>query len=240
VIQRIRFATRRAGVDEAAFAAALRGLAELAQAEPPEVRPRRAAVSVVLSELVTAPPQHDGALALWFDDEAHLARFEGVLAGIGGAGAAGEQFGATADVAATPVAVVDEVVVRGETWLEQRWADATPKVKHLALALRAEGLTSAELSQRWRDHAGSARAAGSAGPTPIPDAARGAAYVQNHPLARVDGDGGYDAISEVWFDDVAALQQRIDWFALNRIGEEPDDLFAASWFLPVREVVVAS
>ncbi|WP_426574488.1 EthD domain-containing protein [Aquihabitans sp. McL0605] len=239
MIQRLRFATMREGADPARFESALNALAAVALGEPDEVRPARATVSITLPDLVDGPARHDGVLAFWFTDDANLARFESVVAGAGGAGLAGEEFGAIGDIETSPVVVAEPIVVRGEAWLDDRWVDGSPRFKHLALAVRAEGLTHAEVSVRWRDHAGSARPAGAAAPAPIPAEARGAAYVQDHPRPRTDGGWAYDAISEVWFDTVAALQARIAWFAQNQVGREADDLFARSWFLPVREQVVS-
>jgi hypothetical protein len=124
------------------------------------------------------------------------------------------------------VVVADEVVLRGADWLDERWATGGARWKHLALATRAPGLTPEEFSTRWRSHAGTA------GGVPIPDAAKGLAYVQNHPTPL--GAWPYDAVNEVWFDDPDALQQRVDWFAANDVGR-PDDLFGATTFLTAIE-----
>src|SRR5438552_3099511 len=87
----------------------------------------------------------------------------------------------------TPRMVAEEHVMRGAQWLEQRWQDGGPKLKHMAIALRAEGLTQAQFHDLWRSRAGKV------GTTPIPEDAKGLAYVQNHPLPRPDGDWAYDA-----------------------------------------------
>ena len=100
--------------------------------------------------------------------------------------------------------VAHEVVLRGAEWLEQRWRDGDEKFKHIALAHRAVGLSRDQFAERWRNHAGTS------GGTTIPDSARGLAYVQNHP---VNGDWAYDAVNEVWFDDIDAMRVRVDWFA---------------------------
>ena len=120
--------------------------------------------------------------------------------------------------------LAEEVVLRGADWLAHRWQDGGPKLKHLALAQRAEGLTPAEFSTRWRNHAGSASG------KVIPDDARGRAYIQNHPIVA----GPYDALTEVYFDDLAGLRTRLDWFRANPVA---DPLFGRSWFLAVREEI---
>jgi hypothetical protein len=123
--------------------------------------------------------------------------------------------------------VVEERVVRGADWLERRWREATPVFKHIALAQRASGLTQAAFSERWAQHAGTV------GSRPIPDEVRGLAYVQNHP---VPGDWPYDAVNEVYFDDIDILRTRIAFFE----DAPTDELFGAHWFLAVREEVVVS
>jgi hypothetical protein len=101
----------------------------------------------------------------------------------------------------------------------------------MAIARRADGLTPAEFADRWRTRAGSV------GSTPIPDEARGSAYVQNHPLLDVGTDWAYDAINEVYLDDLEGLDRRVAWFAENLAGQE-DDLVGAHAFLCLRETVL--
>ncbi len=126
------------------------------------------------------------------------------------------------------VVMAEEVVLRGEAWLEHRWRAGGERFKHMAFAPRAAGLGQAEFLARWRAHAGSA------GGVPIPEAARGRAYVQDHP---VPGEWPYDAVNEVWFDDLDGLRRRVEWFAEHH-DPGGDDLFGPSRFLAVREVVV--
>lgn len=123
--------------------------------------------------------------------------------------------------------VADEVVRRGGDWLAARWREGGTRWKHMALARRAPALTPEELSERWRAHGAGV------GANPIPEEVRGCAYVQNHPLAA----GPYDAVNEVWFDDVDGLRARAEWFRANVDPLAPDELFARSWFLAVREDV---
>lgn len=178
---------------------------------PGHVRPERTAVCVVLPEF--GPARHEGVGITWFRDEAHLRRFT-------------EWAGPEESVV-----LAEEVVLRGADWLERRW-DAGEKLKHMALAVRADGLSPAEFSERWRGHAGTVQ--GRERRTVIPGEARGLAYVQNHPLT---GARAYDAINEVYFDDAAGLRTRIEWFGKN-LGAEGDTLVKRSWFLSVREYVL--
>lgn len=164
----------------------------------PSPAAHRVAVCTVLPDL-TPDVAHDRVLLEWFDDLP-------------------EPNGA-------PCMVVDEHVVRGADWLDQRWRAGGPRLKHMALAARAPDLTAEEFSERWRRHAGSV------GTTPIPEVARGQAYVQDHPLP---GDWAYDAVTEVWFDDEAGLRARIAFF--DEVGiAGAGDLVRDASFLAVRE-----
>jgi hypothetical protein len=127
--------------------------------------------------------------------------------------------------------VAEEHVVRGEQWLATRWRDGGDRFKHMAYARRAAGLTPGEFAERWRTHAGTA------GGVPIPEEAKGAAYAQNHPLARAAGEWPFDAVNEVWFDGLDGLRRRIEWFEANH-DPAGDELFGPSRFLAVRETVV--
>jgi hypothetical protein len=126
------------------------------------------------------------------------------------------------------VAVVGEHILRGADWLATRWRDGGDRLKHMALATRAAGLTQAEFSRRWRSHAGTA------GSAVIPGQACGQAYVQNHP---VPGDWPYDAVNEVYFDDADGLRARVEWFRANVPDPADGMLFGQSWLIAVREVI---
>jgi hypothetical protein len=218
MIKRFTFARRRRGVAPAAFRATWLGAVGWATLAPADARPARVASCLVIPGL-DADPQHDGVGVEWFTDADHLGRFLGWLDGQSGA-----PIRRLAEC--DPVVLIaEERVLRGPGWLERRWCGGRPKLKHLALARRAPGLTAAEFSERWRAHAGSL------GATVIPDEARGQAYIQNHPCA----ESAYDAVNEVYFDDVEGLRMRIAWFRANSVGETADDLFGQSWFVPVRE-----
>jgi hypothetical protein len=187
---------------------------------PVGARPIRVAASESLTFGDDERPRHRGVIEEWFEDEAHLDRADAWTVGDGD------------DVV---VVVAEPVVLRGGEWLERRWTDGGLKLKHMALATRADGLTPAQFSAQWRDHAGSART--STGTAAIPDDVKGLAYVQNHPLPhRV---APYDAVNEVYFDDLDTLQARMAWFRDNGIGRESDELFGSTSFLALREEVVA-
>jgi hypothetical protein len=106
----------------------------------------------------------------------------------------------------------------------------------MALAERAAGLTAAEFSRAWRSRAGQVRRAGAERVTAIPAEVRGLAYVQNHPDPA--GERAYDAVNEVWFDDLAGLRARVEWFRVHLSGPAEADLIRQSWFIAVREHVV--
>lgn len=200
---------------------------------PSGVRPSRVVVCTTLPELTGPDPRHDGVVIEWFADAAHLRRLQ-------------DWNGPGDRVPGSPVIVAEEAVLRGAGWLDQRWRDGGDKLKHMALAVRAAGLTPAEFSRAWRSRAGQVRRAGAGQVMAIPDEVRGRAYVQNHPDPA--GERPYDAVNEVWFDDLAALRARVEWFRANLSGSAESgsaesgsaeaDLIRQSWFIAVRERVV--
>jgi hypothetical protein len=64
--------------------------------------------------------------------------------------------------------------------------------------------------------------------------------VQNHPTPRADGDWPYDAVNEVYFDDLDALRVRVEFFAETLGDQTEDDLVGDNWFVVAREEVVGS
>ena len=260
MIKRIRLATRKSGLGREEFAGRLRDAAMAAALAPEPARPARLTISVAVPE-VDADQAYDGAALEWFTDDDHLRRFEAWLSTRDGQ-AVPRLLGAAADLQASPVVVSDERVVRGADWLETRWRQGGPKLKQLAIAKRADGLTLAQFLDLWRSRAGKLGAA------PIPEEFRGLAYVQNHPrpTAGTGGTGGrppgewpggapdtmaglaigrdprdwdYDAVNEVYFDDVAGLVARIAYFARELTGTAESDLISENWFLAVRQEPVA-
>jgi hypothetical protein len=215
VIKRITFTSRAGDVLHEVSAAT---------SAPDDARPARVTVCTALPGLGDGEPEHEVIAFEWFTDVARLQRFEAWLAAED----------VTRDPA--PVVVADELVLRGADWLQRRWQDGGEELKHMALALRAPDLSPAEFSARWRSHAGRTGRAG-APALVIPQEARGRAYVQNHPRPRPAGDWPYDAVNEVYFDDLEGLQTRIDWFREN-VEPEGDDLVRASWFVAASEEVL--
>jgi hypothetical protein len=225
VLKRIRFATRAGSADD--FPSAWRAGVASALSAPPEARPGRVVACTVLSD-VTPGAVHDGIGIEWFTDDGHLACFESWLSSP--PGRLGEDLLTEAvDLATSPVIVAEEHILRGAEWLEQRWRNGGEKVKHMAIARRADGLTPAQFSDRWKSRAGKV------GQVTIPAAARGLAYVQNHPVPAHDGLWAYDALNEVYFDDLDGVRSRMAFFA-----ESPseDDLVGENWFVVAREEVL--
>ncbi len=236
MIKRIRFATRAPGLSPDAFLDSWRDAVGQVVDAPVEVRPTRAALCHTLPDAVGTDVKHDGVGLEWFSDADHLARYDAWLDTDDGRALTS----AIHDVLvpdASPLILADERVMRGADWLEQRWRAGGDKFKHMAVALRATGLSPAEFSELWKSRAGQVRRAGDEKATVIPDVARGLAYVQNHPRPRSTGEWAYDAVNEVYFDDLAGLRLRVDWFRDNLDGTE-DDLVRENWFLVVREEVL--
>lgn len=184
----------------------------------PAVRPARATVAAAVSGIVEEP-RHEQMVTLSFTELDQLHAFAEAVGHLESGG----------------VILTEDHVVRGGDWLVHRW-DRGPVLKHVALAKRADGLTLAEVLQAWSTHGGSVQRPGEP-VVAIPERERGLAYVQHHP--RVDGDHEwpYDAITEVWFDDLEALRARADWFAFGP-GSGPQALFRQSWFLALRETAL--
>jgi hypothetical protein len=225
VIKRIRLMSHTVADDRCA--AAWRAAATAALSAPPDVRPVRAAACTTLPDIL--PDPRFGAIGLeWFADAAHLARFASWLASPYGAAVSPALSGAV-EPGTGHIIVAREHPLRGADWLERRWREGGAKLKHMAIARRAEGLTAAEFSDRWRNRAGRV------GAVPIPEQARGRAYVQNHPLPKAGAGWAYDAVNEVYFDDLDGLRARIAWFAQHFDGVGEDDLVGESWFVAVRE-----
>ncbi len=233
MIKRLGYATRNPAIDSGEWPGRWAdAVAEIAAQVPVEARPVRVAVSIALPEMNADPPRHDGISAEWFRDDAHLDRFRRWLQSPA-ADVPRERLNGLLVVAASPVAVAEELVLRGAPWLEQRWRDGGARVKHVAIARRAPGLSAAEFSRRWRGHAGQLRSSAAAAPMAIPADVRGCAYVQNHPRPRDHENRAYDALNEVYFDDLCGLARRVEWFRDN--PPAADGLFGESWLLACQE-----
>ena len=224
LIKRIRLATAKRGLGREEFAGGWREAVAAAASAPERVRPVRLTVSVSLPE-IAADQRHDGVALEWFGDREHLRRFESWL-GTPPGRAVQRLRSEVIEFDASPVVVTSERVARGADWLERRWQEGGPKLKQLAIATRADGLTLPQFLERWR---------GRGGPAPIPDAYRGLAYVENHPLVEDGRDWAYDAINEVYFDDADSLLARIAHLERELTGGAGGDLVRANWFLAVSE-----
>ncbi|ADP83446.1 EthD domain-containing protein [Pseudofrankia inefficax] len=230
MIKLIRFGAAGPAWSADAFEAAWRREARRAAEAPPDARPARVTLATVLAGL-SGPAErpgsgtsHDVVSFLWFPDAECLARFEAWQAATD-APAAG---------LVTSSVVARERVARGADWLAAHAASGGGAFKHIALSRRADGLTRAEFSRLWAEHGGVVQTSGAA--AVIPEAARGQAYVQNHPHPTGD-EPVYDAVNEVYFADLAGLRGRVGWFQQN---PPTGGLFGRSEYLAVREVVVAS
>lgn len=230
MIKRLVLVQRRSDADPAAFAAAVRAGAQ--QAAACELAsPLRVSVAFVDAERTPGVPRHDAMVIAWFADGVSAQQHESLVPADAIAGPHGSR----------PVEVMaHEAVLRGEAWLADRWQHGGMRLKHVALAQRAEGLSPAEHASRWKAQAGAVSTASAA--VAIPPEAKGSAYVQNHPLPRDDGEWAYDAVNEVYLEDDTALARRLDWFAAN-VGEGTgvrDSLVRASWFLVLHEEPVTA
>jgi hypothetical protein len=236
VIKRVRFATRTAGVEPDGFASAWRvAAAAVVDACPEEARPWRAALCTSVPGVIDAQ-RHDGVDLQWFRDDGHLERFDRWRETVELEPA--DRLRQVLDSDTSPVIVVDEAIMRGADWLEERWRQGGEKLKHMAIAHRATGLSPAEFSELWRSRAGMIRRSGSSQAMPIPEVARGNAYVQNHPIPRAAGEWAYDAFNEVYFDELDALRRRSEWFAETLGSGTEDDLVSQNWFLVASEEVL--
>ena len=227
MIKRIRLATAKRGLGREEFAGGWREAVAAAASAPERARPVRLTVSVSLPE-IAADQRHDGVALEWFGDREHLRRFESWL-GTPPGRAVQRLRSEVIEFDASPVVVTSEQVTRGADWLERRWQEGGPKLKQLAIATRADGLTLPQFLERWRGRAGPVGAAA------IPVAYRGLAYVQNLPLVTDGREWAYDAINEVYFEDVDSLLARIAYFEREIAGGAGGDLIRANWFLAVSE-----
>jgi hypothetical protein len=237
VIKRIRFATKQRDVSRAAFVAAWRDAVAGVVDAPPEARPTRVTLCVTLPDVDGCDAKHEAISLEWFGNVDHFDRYHAWLDTSDGRRLA-RRIDAPLEPDASPLLLADERVMRGAEWLEQRWRDRNDTFKHMAVALRARGLTPAEFSELWKSRAGQVRKAGDDTVTVIPEVARGLAYVQNHPRPRQDGEWAYDALNEVCFDDLDSLRNRIDWFRVHLLDQPEDDLVRENWFIVAREEVV--
>ena len=131
------------------------------------------------------------------------------------------------------VVVADAVVLRGADWLERRWHDGGTEFKHMALAVAAP-TASRRPSSRTLARSRRAGPAADRRPTAIPDDVRGLAYVQNHPLRGRRRVAAYDAVNEVYFDDLDGCGGGSTGSGTTRSGRPPTSSSAPP-FLAVQE-----
>jgi hypothetical protein len=168
-------------------------------------RPARAALCRPLALAGAAPAIFSAVELTWFDSVGSALDHDQWLATTDRELAAG-----SSRLAGPPVTVVaDEVVARGADYLERRWRQGGTRYKMMSLGRRRQGLTLAEFSRQWRSQAGRL------GDAAIPSAYLGEAYIQNHPLQMDGADWPFDAVNEVYFDDLGALEGRRAYFEDN-------------------------
>jgi hypothetical protein len=236
MIKRIQLVSRRAELSVRDFPAAWVDALALGCMAPASVRPARTVACMTLPNVAGSDTRHDAISMEWFADMQALRRFEAWLSS-----ADGQRIASTAGVVeldTTVVIIAEEVVMRGAEWLQRRWLEGGVKVKHMALARRAQGLSPAEFSERWRNRSGNIGGAGSAASMAIPDETKGHAYVQNHPVANAESPWTYDAVNEVYFDDLDAMRSRNDFFRKHDVARADADLVSAATFVAVREQVI--
>lgn len=184
--------------------------------------PSRVTLGIALDLPGLPPPRFAAVEVLWCDS--HPADAADAADAAGDPGDPGDSSAGDARV----VVPVDEVIVRGAAALSARWSGGGERFKMMSFGRRNPALTRAAFVERWRAEAGRL------GGTPIPDDLRGLAYVQDHPRG---DDPPLDAINEVWFDRLADLRRRAEWFAARPV---PSDLMAPATCgsLCLREQVV--
>lgn len=181
-------------------------LASDAGARPARGRPVRVALAVPVALPELPPPRFAAVDLQWFAAVDEARANEAWL----GAADAGLRPGSAPYGRGSCRVIAEEVVLRGRAHLDARWQEGGERYKMMSFGRRNPALTAAEFSARWR------REAGNLGGEPIPDAVRGSAYVQNHPLPLDDGEWPLDAVNEVYVEDLDALRRRAAWFAARR------------------------
>ena len=230
MIKQFCFVSRRAEISLADFHSGWAKTVARSRDAPRSARPVRSVVCTTLPDTPGSDAPHDAVSILTFAELDLLQRCEVWLSEHG--------LPSDSEIIApeqTVRVVAEEVVLRGSDWLAQRWAAGGLKYKHMALARRALGLSTAEFSARWRSRAGRIGGSASAPVIEIPRAAKGCAYIQNHPLALPDRDNAYDAITEVYFDDLGGMSSRLEFFRDHDPRRADGDLVREACFIVVME-----
>lgn len=220
MIKRITFVQKDSALTSEQLEARLMDtLTRRVQNTPAALRPVRVAACITLQS--ECDSQHAGMSMEWFDDVDALRRNQAWQPDVDSA------------------VITREEILRGADWLEQRWRTRDDKLKHMALARRAPGLTAAEFSERWRNRPGRIGGSAQAPSVAIPEAAKGKAYCQNHPIAdSLETAPAYDAINEVYFDRLEDMRARIAFFRDHPVAQLDADLVSEPKFVIVRERVV--
>jgi hypothetical protein len=183
-----------------------RWLAALAGAVSTRGRPLRVALAVPVDLPGLAPPPFAAIDLLWFEGLEEALASEDWLATVDpDLRLSSPFFGAT-----SCHVVAEEVVLRGPEYLEARWREGGERLKMTSFGKRNPELTLAEFSARWRSQAGRL------GDEEIPAEMRGLAYVQNHPVPLDGREWPFDAVNEVYFEQLEHLERRRAYFAARQ------------------------
>jgi hypothetical protein len=174
--------------------------------EPAPGRPVRVALAVPLDLSEVGPPPFAAIDILWFDGLAEAQVSEAWLAAADPELALGSPSLGTRSCQV----MAEEVVLRGPDYLQSRWDQGGERLKMTSFGKRNPELSLAEFSARWQSQAGRL------GDEEIPADLRGLAYVQNHPLPLEAHEWPFDAINEVYFEQLDHLQRRRAYFAARQ------------------------
>jgi hypothetical protein len=175
-------------------------------AGPAAGRPGRVALAVPLDLTDLPPPTFAAIDVQWFDEPAAAFANEDWLASVDPR----LQLGSDLLGKRSCRVIAEEVVLRGPEYLDARWQQGGERFKMTSFGKRNPALTLPEFSARWRSQAGRL------GDAEIPAPIRGLAYVQNHAVP-VDGhEWPFDAINEVYFEQLDQLQRRRAYFAARQ------------------------
>jgi hypothetical protein len=173
---------------------------------PAAGRPVRVVLAAPLDLPDVGPPPFAAIDVLWFDDLADARASDEWLAAADSDLAVGSSWlgGRSCQVMA------EEVVLRGPEYLRARWHQGGERLKMTSFGKRNPELTLAEFSARWRSQAGRL------GEEEIPADLQDLAYVQNHPVPGERREWPFDAINEVYFEQLDHLQRRRAYFAAKQ------------------------
>ncbi len=172
----------------------------------PSDPPVRVSVAAPLTEAGFPPPPFAAVDIQWFTDRGAALETDARLT----AANPELRIGSSLLGGSSCSVVAEEVVMRGEDYIDLRWQTGGDRLKMMSFGKRNPRLTLEEFLERWRGQAG--RLGGEA----IPEQARGLAYIQNHPLLLEGHAWPFDAINEVYFDHLEHLRERQAYFAARQ------------------------